>query len=88
MHGERADDDGTVLVTSPDGITWQRVEIVATSATGERYPNVIANCSSLIADGDRLIAGGRDVGQGHVLAIGSDGQGDDLLALTRSQPDR
>ena len=70
----------TALVTSPDGITWQRVEIVATSATGERYPNVIANCSSLIADGDRLIAGGRDVGQGHVLAIGSDGQGDDLLA--------
>lgn len=70
-----------VLMTSPDGRAWQRVEIVATSGDGAVDPNTVPDCSSLQADGDRLLLGALfGTATATVRCIGLDGRGEWLTA--------
>ena len=65
----------TALATSVDGLVWQRVDIAAVQPDGQPYPNVVADCTSLLVSGERLLVGSRDLGRGQVLDLGLDGTG-------------
>ena len=65
----------TAILTSPDGVSWQHVEVAAVDDTGVPFPNVEDECSSLTAFGERLIIGAVDLGRGWILDVGLDGVG-------------